>query len=194
MSYTTNRSEAALVARFLAALVVTPLLAVLAGSVSAMILVEGVNDGPPPCCLMNANGEAQVSVYPDATIDYNEPRYLNFDLTAGQRLGDTELSILIELPDGKWMGDPHFKLTRGDRTLNAENYIRPHHEDPAALILTVPAFEKGEIVRLSLGWYAAELEKYGASFNVGAATVSRSLIGTWQGPQFKYMRKRSTPR
>ena len=88
------------------------------------------------------------------------------------------------------MADPHLKLKRGDDELIPGDHIAPDDEHENALRVQIPAFAKGETVQVSIGWYAATLENYGASFYVIAEAVDRSLVGTWEGPEFEHASNR----
>ena len=168
-----------------------PLVLILVSSaVSATILVEGVNDKPGGELLINNGGAVKMIVYPDMTIDYNNPRYLNFHIRANEDLGHSEFGFIIHLPPGEWMGDPHFKLHRNNRDeLIAADYIRPAPDHDNAFLLSIPAFAEGDYLNFSIGWYAAQHENYGASFYINTETLTRSLVGTWQGQQFEYVPK-----
>lgn len=162
------------------------ILVVVTSAVSATILVDGVNDKRPTNRLFNSVGEARVQVHADPAIDYGRPRYLNFALTAGKDLGKTGFSIALEMPANEWPGDLYFKLNHGGRELPAEDFIERDPEYKAAVLVSIPNLGHKETVQVSIGWYGAALENYGAVFSVRAETVEIGLVGTWEGPKFDY--------
>ena len=149
-------------------------------SATARILVDEPGTAPRSH-LPGAGRVASLHVEPDPAGDGSTPRYVNFRLVANDRLGEIELSILFDLADDGWIDHPYFKLVRGDRALDADDYVERDALDGYVFWLRLPAIEKGEVVRLSIGWFGAELERTSAYFALETANTQRAWIGAWDG-------------
>ena len=127
-----------------------------------------------PCCLVNADPD-QFAIY---TV--NDEHTVTFWLYPGEDMGDTEFSLLWDLPAGVTIEDPALELSRNRETLEPSQFINQDPQDPMLFRVTLPTLRAGEFVQFSMGWPNAVMAHNKADVMIARDSNQVPFFGGWK--------------
>ncbi len=119
-----------------------------------------------------------VNVDPPGHLD--PIRFIHFRIVTNLDLEEASLELLWDLPEGLWIYDPVFRMTRNGTEYDDFEGVNRDIADPRRFKIALPLLKPGEGISLSMGWQGAVFEEYEAWFLIDRGTGNIPFFGGWR--------------